>query len=133
MLFRSPQGYTTNLAVTESHVELARGWMEAFRELLEGNGADLARRMRSEAVEVAVVHKTAPSGRPPLFQQESVIVSPFFRVRRELIGPRQMGPLVDRALPTALVEIQRGALTKELGPPVFEDDLILVFRLGPET
>jgi hypothetical protein len=44
-----------------------------------------------------------------------------------------MGPIVDRALPAALIEIQRRALTKELGPPVFEDDLILVFRLGPET
>ena len=64
-------------------------------------------------------------------QRETVVWSPFFRVRRQLVVPRQLGPLVDRTLPTTRIENQRRALTKELGPPVFEDDLILVFRLGP--
>jgi len=128
---RMPQGYTTNLALTEPHVEQARGWMEAFRALWDGEGAEFVRRMRSEVVDLAVVHKTAPDGRPPLFQPETVVWAPFFRVRRELIAPRQMGPLVDAALPTVRIENQRRALTKELGPPVFEDDLILVFRLDP--
>ena len=68
-----------------------------------------------------------------MFQRETVVWAPFFRVRRELVAPRQTGPIVDRPLPTPLIEVQRRALTKELGPPVFEDDLILVFRLDPET
>ena len=107
--------------------------MEALRALWDGDGTELVRRMRSEAVEIAVVHKTVPGSRPPMFQRETVVWAPFFRVRRELVAPRQTGPLIDRTLSTALIEIQRRALTKELGPPVFEDDLILVFRLGPET
>jgi hypothetical protein len=130
---RMPQGYTTNLALTEPHVEQARSWMEALRALWDGDGTVLVRRMRSEAVEIAVVHKTVPGSRPPMFQRETVVWAPFFRVRRELVAPRQTGPLIDRTLSTALIEIQRRALTKELGPPIFEDDLILVFRLGPET
>jgi hypothetical protein len=130
---RMPQGYTNNLALTEPHVEQARGWMEAFRALWDGDGTDFARRMRSQGVEVAVVHKTVPDSRPPVFQRETVVWEPFFRVRRELVGPRQTGPLIERALPPARIENQRRGLTKELGPPVFEDELILVFRLGPET
>jgi hypothetical protein len=66
-----------------------------------------------------------------MFQWETVVWAPFFRVRRELVVPRQMGPLIDRAQPTEQIENQRRALTKELGPPVFEDDLVLVFQLEP--
>ena len=76
-----------------------------------------------------VIHKTSMELRKKFISHRAVW-TPFFFVRRELVGSRQVGPFIETPIPEQGIEAQRNILQKELGRPVYEDSEVLVFDVG---
>ena len=83
---------------------------------------------RDKGIDVLVLNKILPLRRP---LRESIhgrtFWKPFFVFRQPLIAIRQVGHLRLGPLPDNHLLPARAALIQALGPPEYEDDLIVVF------
>lgn len=123
------QGYVTVLAVTPRHVAQSAEWLRRWKLLAqEGRAGPLAAGMRSRGFGAAVLHKTRPVRRERLFEERGPVWRPFATLSRPLLMARQLGTLVRVPLPAAELARARAGLEAELGPPVAEDDEVVVFR-----
>jgi hypothetical protein len=123
-----PQGYTTPLALTpelRAQGELLR---DAHGALERGDGRPLAALISDREIDLVIVHKQAPSARAPMDSEVRMIWAPFRLVREELVRSRQLGPIFEQPVPPATLQRERAVLTGVFGPPIHEDDAIVVFR-----
>jgi hypothetical protein len=128
---RMPLGMTTRLALTEDLLREERKWTEAYAALAGENDAEpLVERMCSRGIQVAILHKHTHRFRQPVRPRGRIVWTPFRFGGRELVRLRQIGPGERMATDARRLKAQRRALARHLGPPVLEDQQVIVFRLA---
>lgn len=150
---KSTLGYTTALAVTPFHDQRIEDLVNWYWQLVFGRGRMLVRQAREFGVDLVVHYKTYPLGREREWIDGRVLWAPFFFVREPLVRVRQLGefaplPLeltfrevVMRIVPELslqippecatqpFVDVVRERLSESLGPPIHEDEFVMVFRV----
>ena len=125
---RIPQGYTTNLALTDQHQRAAANLRLADQNVSLGNPERLLRLLERRKIDRVILHKTFRDRRVPVPSHETTVWAPFCMVKRELVWLRQVGLFLEVAVPKGLLERRRNTLTNALGAPVFEDEWMAVFK-----
>jgi hypothetical protein len=135
---KQPLGYCTTLARSEKNIENMQAVVNWYVYMLkERDASPLAGWSRKHGIDLVVHHKTMPHDR--LKPSSNIGVDPtidartfwrpFFFVRTPLVRVRQMGRYVDQEIAGfAMRDFQR-LLTKGFGPPIHEDDEVVVFRV----
>ncbi len=135
-----PLGYTTSMAVTtiqeKRHLEVVNKYYHFLQPLMDGKSLSGGRNMPFPRMASAIgldriVHrKTIPRSREPNPEiHEKVIWAPFFMVRRQLMGVRQMGRYIDQPLEERVLDGFRAYFAGAFGLPVFEDEDVMVFEV----
>jgi len=130
------QGYVVDLALDREHLALAQEWQRAYARLGEGDGEPVAALARRDAIDRVLLHKTVPQPRSAGPFDGAIVWAPFAWVHRELLEIRQQGPLAEVPVPAALLALQKSALEATLGEPVYEDDVLVAYRVtaaGPSA
>jgi len=146
-------GYTTALAVTPFHDERIEDLVNAYWQLWFERGPRLVHLARKFGVERIVHYKTYPLAREREWIDGEVLWQPFFFVRTPLVRVRQMGEfapysldrpfkeVVQRIVPElslmvpkeraerSFLDVVREELGEYCGPPVHEDDTLMVFAV----
>ncbi|MSR61974.1 MAG: hypothetical protein EXS08_05975 [Planctomycetes bacterium] len=149
-------GYTTALAVTPFHDQRVEALVNWYWQLLFERGRTLVRKASELGVQRIVHYKTYPLGRERLWIDGRVLWTPFFFVREPLVRVRQTGEFQPLALETPFAEVVRRIvpelvpqipadkaslpfldvvrleLTRACGPPIHEDEQVMVFAV-PES
>jgi hypothetical protein len=144
-------GYTTALAVTPFHDERIEDLVNAYWQLWFRHGPRLVHLARKFGVERIVHYKTYPLAREREWIDGRVLWAPFFFVREPLVRVRQVGEfapysldrpfkeVVQRIVPElslrvpperatrSFLEVVREDLSEYCGPPLFEDEHLMVF------
>jgi hypothetical protein len=128
---KMPQGYVANLALTPENESQITRLEQSYLDLLSGNARPLLEELQLNNINLIVIHKTALIGRKPFIPGMKLIWAPFYTVRHELVGSRQIGPFIETPAPEETIEAQRKILQKELGYPVYEDSEVLIFDANP--
>jgi len=128
---KMPQGYVANLALTPENKSQITRLEQSYTDLLSGNAQPLLEELQLNNINLIIIHKTSLIGRSPFIPGKKLIWAPFFTVRHELVGCRQIGPFIEAPVPEQTIETQRNILQKKLGPPVYEDSEVLVFDANP--
>ncbi len=123
-----PSGYVTNLALTTEHRANAAAWKRADASLDRGNASAIVALMDSQQVDLVALHRTEPVKRRPGPADGRTIWAPFALADAGLVDMRQRGHLEEQPIPRTLWNSRRRALLNALGEPLFEDELIAVFR-----
>jgi len=123
-------GYSTAFAVEKRHNEqmqvLANGYL-----WWSGDGHRiLPLWIREKGVDLVIHHKTMPQEREPGALNTRILWAPFLFVRGPLIGMRQTGQYLDEPFLPQYVNGMRVKLTAEFGPPIHEDERVMVFRVA---
>jgi len=151
-------GYTTALAVTPLHDQRILELVNAYWQFVAGRNRVLIRTASESGVQRIVHYKTFPLARPRIASIDlKTLWAPFFLVREALVRVRQVGEFQETSLDRSLEEVVRltvpelagqlppglGArpfldvvreqFTRACGPPEYEDEYVLVFRVpkGP--
>jgi hypothetical protein len=124
-----PQGYTTNLALTQEHIESTGQWLILFKLLCQGKPLPLLSRAKLQRIDLLVVHKIGLIDRELMIPKGATLWQPFFCVRREFVGIRQAGWMRDEPISPQVIRKQKNALKRAVGDPIHEDSDIIVFRL----
>ncbi|MEQ1894966.1 MAG: hypothetical protein ABL998_20690, partial [Planctomycetota bacterium] len=146
-------GYTTALAVTPFHDQRVEDLVNWYWQLWFERGRMLVRQARELGVDLIVHQKTYPLGREREWIDGKVLWAPFFFVREPLVRVRQIGefeplslelpfkevvmrivPELSLMIPPAyaarpFLDVVRDKLSETLGPPVHEDEFVMVFRV----
>ena len=125
-----PQGYVANLALTPENNSQITRMEQLYDDLLSGDAQPLLAELQINNIDLIVIHKTTLIGRSPFIPGMKVIWAPFYTVRHELIGSRQVGPFIETPIPEQGIEALRNIFQKELADPVYEDSEVLVFDVG---
>jgi hypothetical protein len=121
-------GYTTSIALTPHHDQRLLQLANHYLEYINERNRALPRLAATLGVDLVLHHKTFPNPRPRDPAIDGITVwQPFFRVRRPLIRVRQIGEYVDTPYSEASWDRIRLLLTRALGPPLYEDELLAVF------
>lgn len=121
------QGYVTSRALPPSAEKEGLAWSAAWRQLSRGRATLLTERLAAHDIDIVVYHKTVPRWRRPHPLHGTTVWAPFRFAAGDLLAIRQERHFVDRPLGRGTVRVQRSAIAKALGPPVFEDDEVAVF------
>jgi hypothetical protein len=121
-------GYTTSIALTPLHDQRLMQLANHYLEYIGERNRALPRLAATLGVDLVLHHKSYLDSRPRDPAIDGLTLwQPFFRVRRPLIRVRQIGEYVETPYPEPTWAHIRLLLTRALGPPLFEDDLIAVF------
>lgn len=146
-------GYTTALAVTPFHDQRIEDLVNAYWQLWFERGPRLVHLARKFGVDRIVHYKTYPLAREREWIDGEVLWQPFFLVREPLVRVRQMGEfapyaldrpfkeVVQRIVPElslmvpkeraerSFLDVVREELGEYCGPPLFEDEYLMVFAV----
>jgi hypothetical protein len=125
-----PSGYVTNLALTAAHRENAAEWKRADAALDRGDASRVEQLMKTQGVDLVVLHATAPVRREVGAADGRTIWAPFSLSGAGLVDMRQRGHLEEQPVPRGTWATRRRALVGALGEPILEDEQISVFRRG---
>lgn len=122
------QGYVTSLALGPEQRAAARAWESAWTGLQRADARPLLKQLDVARVDVVVLHKTIPGRRATEALDGRFVWLPFVFARKELLSVRQRGHIEERPLAPAVLARLRATLNTALGPPLDEDDAVIVYR-----
>lgn len=150
---KSTLGYTTALAVTPFHDRRVEDMVNWYWQFLFGVNRILARQAAQLGVQRIVHYKTFPVAREREWIDGRTLWAPFFFVRDPLVRVRQLGEfqafsldatfseVVGQVVPELLgkvpadrssqlfLDVVRSEFGRAFGPPVHEDDEVMVFAV----
>ncbi len=127
---RIPTGYTTVLVLSDEHLERLDWLVHDYHNWVWGKPTDFLERVRSLDVDFMIQDKTAVRWREPDARVDGrTIWKPFFWGGRTLVHVRQLGPFVESSIPEAVLQRARSLFSAAFGPPVYEDDSVIAFRV----
>ncbi len=123
-----PQGYVTALAVDETLSRESQAWSRASRRLdREQDARPVARLVEKAGIDRVVLNKAFPRKRKTERERGEIFWKPFFLMRHLLIGERQQGYVEFVTREPTFVGATVRALRAVFGPPLHEDDEVVVF------
>ncbi len=121
-------GYTTSTALTPLHDERLNALLNLHYQFVLGQSRGLVRLAGELGVDRVVHYKSLLQKRPLEAAIDGAMLwRPFFAWRRPLLLVRQVGEFVETPYPAPLWEEIELRLTRALGPPLYEDDAMIVF------
>jgi hypothetical protein len=79
---------------------------QLYNDLLSGNARPLLEKLQKNNIDMLVIHKTSMELRKKFISHRAVW-TPFFFVRRELVGSRQVKPYIETSVSEQTIEAQR--------------------------
>jgi hypothetical protein len=123
-----PQGYVTALAVDETLSRESGAWGRASRRLTrEQDAKPVARLVANAGIDRVVLNKAFPRRRKTDREPGVLLWKPFFFVRHLLIRERQLGSVEFVLRGSSFLGATVQALSGVFGPPLHEDDEVVVF------